>query len=75
MNGKLEILCREIESIKSNMKTLELKKSVILNKKHSEYILEYICNIYIYTFHIIIPGTTKKYYIYIYIKYSQKVDR
>ena len=65
MNGKLEILSREIESIKSNMKTLELKKSVILNKKHSEYILEYIHNIYI--FHIIIPGTTKKYYIYIYI--------
>ena len=45
MNGKLEILSREIESIKSNMKTLELKKSVILSKKHSEYILEYIHNI------------------------------
>ena len=47
MNGKLEILSREIESTKSNMKTLELERFVIWNKKHSEYILEYICNIYI----------------------------
>ena len=57
------------------MKTLELKKSVILNKKHSEYILEYICNIYIYIYISYYNPWNNQKILYIYIKYSQKVDR